>query len=183
MSDGAQGEVRLDEAQERFVALWGRMGSNWGIPRTMAQVHALLFIVGDPLNTDEVMSRLDISRGNASMTLRRLVEWELVTRVHRKGDRKEYFQAQQDVWELFRTIIAQRKKREIDPLLEAIEGCRPASSTTRKVDADAAMVQAHNARLDELVSFIRIVDSISERFLGPRGKGLELAAKLLDRAS
>jgi DNA-binding transcriptional regulator GbsR (MarR family) len=175
----------LGEARERFIALWGQMGSNWGIPRTMAQVHALLFIVGEPLNTDEVMEGLGISRGNASMTLRRLVDWGIVSRVHRRGDRKEYFLAEQDVWKLFRTILAQRKKQEIDPLLEALEECRQTTEPAgeRKVDAEAAALTAHNDRLDDLITFMRIADSISKRFISPTGEGLELAAKLLDRAS
>lgn len=175
----------LREAQDRFISLWGRMGTSWGIPRTMAEVHAFLFIAGAPCNADEVVDRLAISRGNASMTLRRLVEWGLVSRVRRKGDRKEYFLAEQDVWKMFRTVLAQRKKREIDPLLEAIEGCRPKRDRIgeRRVDPGAAAARAHNDRLDDLADFIRIVDTISRRFLEPRGAGLEIAAKLLERAS
>ncbi|MDY7110042.1 MAG: MarR family transcriptional regulator [Planctomycetota bacterium] len=177
--------VALRDARERFIALWGQMGSSWGIPRTMAQVHALLFIVGEPMNTDEVMAGLGISRGNASMTLRRLVDWGIVSRVHRRGDRKEYFLAEQDVWKMFRTILAQRKKQEIDPLLEALQECRQTTDSprTRKVDAEAAALRAHNDRLDDLITFMRIADSISQRFISPTGEGLELAAKLLDRAS
>ena len=117
-------ESDLAQAREEFISLWGQMGSKWGIPRTMAEVHALLFIEGRPLNTDEVMDRLHISRGNASMTLRSLVEWGIVQRAHMPGDRKEYFTAEQDVWKLFRTIVRERKKREIDPLLEALHECR-----------------------------------------------------------
>jgi DNA-binding transcriptional regulator GbsR (MarR family) len=175
----------LQEARERFIALWGQMGSSWGIPRTMAQVHALLFIVARPMNTDEVMDGLAISRGNASMTLRRLVDWGIVSRVHHRGDRKEYFLAELDVWKMFRTILAQRKKQEIDPLLEALEACRETTEPAgdRKVDADAAALTAHNDRLDDLITFMRIADSISQRFISPTGEGLQLAAKLLDRAS
>ena len=175
----------LGEARERFVALWGQMGSTWGIPRTMAQVHALLFIAGEPLNTDDVMDGLGISRGNASMTLRGLVDWGIVSRVHRRGDRKEYFLAEQDVWKMFRTILAERKKRELDPLREQLAACRSRTERVagRKLDSDAARLRAHNERLDQLIDFMRIVDSISQRFSGPSGKGLELAVKLLGRAS
>ena len=176
---------RLREARERFIALWGQMGSNWGIPRTMAQVHALLYVVGEPMNTNQVMDGLGISRGSASMTLRALVDWGILKRVHRRGDRKEYYQAEQDVWKLFRTIIAERKKREIDPLLEALEACRRTTDlpAKRRIDPDDAAVTAHNDRIDELIQFIQIVESISQRFISPTGEGLELAAKLLDRAS
>jgi DNA-binding transcriptional regulator GbsR (MarR family) len=175
----------LLEARERFVSLWGQMGSNWGIPRTMAQVHALLFITGEPMNTDEVMSGLGISRGNASMTLRRLVDWGIVSRVHRRGERKEYYLAEQDVWKLFRTIISERKKREIDPLLDALHACRETTAVAggRRIGPDATSVTSHNERLDRLIEFMHVVDSISRRFVSPTGKGLEMAAKLLGRAS
>lgn len=178
----AAGTTHLCEAQEHFVALWGRMGSTWGIPRTMAQVHALLFIKGQPLHAEEVMTDLGISRGNASMTLRRLVEWGLVRRDLRKGDRKEYFTAEQDIWKLFRTILDQRKKREVDPLLDALQACRPSDDPARRSD-EAAEVAAHNERIDELIAFVQIVDEIASRFLAPSGEGLEQAAKLLERAS
>ncbi|MHC5113125.1 MAG: GbsR/MarR family transcriptional regulator [Planctomycetota bacterium] len=175
----------LREGRDRFVALWGQMGSTWGIPRTMAQVHALLFIAGEPLNTDDVMDGLGISRGNASMTLRGLVDWGIVSRVHRRGDRKEYFLAEQDVWKMFRTILAERKKRELDPLREELAACRSRTERVagRKLDSEVTKLRAHNERLDQLIEFMRIVDNISQRFSGPSGKGLELAAKLLDRAS
>src|SRR5262245_27097946 len=173
----------LREARERFVALWGQMAANWGIPRTMAEVHALLFIAGQPMNTDEVMDGLDISRGNASMTLRALQEWGIVSRVHIRGDRKEYFQAEQDIWKLFRTILRERKKREIDPLVEALRTCRELTSNaalgaggggTRKIGPDAVSVQAHNERLDSMLEFIEMIDTISQRLVAS-GKGLQLA--------
>ncbi|MBT8486567.1 MAG: transcriptional regulator [Phycisphaerales bacterium] len=175
----------LRAARERFVALWGQMGSTWGIPRTMAQVHALLFVRGEAMNTDEVMEGLGISRGNASMTLRRLVDWGIVSRVHRRGDRKEYFLAEQDVWKMFRTILAQRKKREIEPLLDALADCRLDRTTgrKRKVDQASAAIESHNDRLQDLLVAMRAIDSICDRFSGPGGKGLEIAVKLLDRAS
>ncbi|MHC4990788.1 MAG: GbsR/MarR family transcriptional regulator [Planctomycetota bacterium] len=173
------------DAQEGFVQLWGQMGSSWGIPRTMAEVHALLFVTGRPMNTDEVMERLKISRGNASMTLRALVEWRIVYREHVRGDRKEYFVAEQDVWKLFRRILRERKKREIDPLLDALHACR--GLTAPRVDGsptpDPATLKAHNARLDELIEFVRLIDVISQRFISPSGQGLEKAARLLARAS
>jgi DNA-binding transcriptional regulator GbsR (MarR family) len=175
----------LREVQERFVALWGQMGSSWGIPRTMAEVHALLFVAGHPMNTDEVMSALQISRGNASMTLRALLDWGIVSRVHRRGDRKEYFQAEQDVWKLFRTILRERKKREIDPLLEELHACRAATDLVdkHKIGPTSDETEAFNARLDRMLEFMSLVDAISQRFISPSGEGLETAAKLLAKAS
>jgi DNA-binding transcriptional regulator GbsR (MarR family) len=168
----------LAEAQRRFIGLWGQMGLTWGIRRTMAEVHALLFIAGRPMNADEVVRRLGISRGNASMALRSLVDWGVVYREHLRGDRKEYFTAEQDVWKLFRTVLRERKKREIDPLVEALRACREMTAGSQR-----AAVRAHNERLDGLIDFMDLVDSISQRFISPAGAGLEQAAKLLARAS
>jgi DNA-binding transcriptional regulator GbsR (MarR family) len=185
-SPGAGTPQTLREARERFVALWGQMASNWGIPRTMAEVHALLFIAGQPMNTDDVMESLAISRGSASMTLRSLQEWGIVSRVHQRGDRKEYFQAEQDVWKLFRTILRERKKREIDPMIEALRACRDMTSSkpgvTRRIGTDASSIEAHNTRLDCMLEFIQMIDSISQRLIAS-GKGLQLAAKILAKAS
>jgi DNA-binding transcriptional regulator GbsR (MarR family) len=177
---------RLKAARERFVALWGQMASDWGIPRSMAEVHALLFIAGEPMNTDDLMAALRISRGSASMTLRALQEWGVVSRVHIRGDRKEYFQAEQDIWKLFRTILRERKKREIVPLVEALRQCRELTSklpaaSSRKIRAAAAVAQ-HNKRLDSMLEFILMIDALSERLI-TSGKGLELAAKILAKAS
>jgi DNA-binding transcriptional regulator GbsR (MarR family) len=185
--EGPPTDQALRQARERFVALWGQMAANWGIPRTMAEVHGLLFIVNRPLNTDEVMESLGISRGSASMTLRALQEWGIVSRVHLRGDRKEYFQAEQDVWKLFRTILRERKKREIDPLIEALKACRDLTTARlpgagRKIGPEAASIQAHNARLDSMLEFIQMIDSISQRLIAS-GRGLELAAKILSKAS
>ncbi len=170
----------LLQARESFISIWGQMGSNWGIPRTMAEVHALLFITGRPMNSDEIIGGLGISRGNASMTLRSLMDWGIVSRVHQRGDRKEYFQAEQDVWKLFRTIISERKKREIDPLLEALHACRAEPETSSGGENEAAAeIEAFNERLDRMLEFMHIVDAISQRFISPSGEGLESAARLL----
>ncbi|RYE12365.1 MAG: transcriptional regulator [Sphingobacteriales bacterium] len=96
------------------------MGSEWGINRTMAQVHALLLITPDALTTEEVMETLSISRGNANMTLRDLISWGLVEKQHRVGERKEYFFAEKDAWTIARQVAQERKKRELDPVLKAL---------------------------------------------------------------
>lgn len=183
--DSIATDQTLRQAREHFIALWGQMAANWGIPRTMAEVHGLLFIINRPMNTDDVMESLGISRGNASMTLRDLEAWGIVSRVHIRGDRKEYFQAEQDVWKLFRTILRERKKREIDPLIEALRACRDLTSVTsvsRKIGPDASSVASHNARLDDMLSFIEMIDAISQRLIAS-GKGLQIAAKILAKAS
>src|SRR5580658_9037620 len=115
---------QLRTAQDLFIRRWGEMGQTWGINRTMAEIHALLYIVGQPLCTDDVMERLNISRGNASMSLRSLCDWGIVQRLHKRGERREYFQSLSDVWDLFSLIAAERKRREMDPVLETIRQCR-----------------------------------------------------------
>ncbi len=176
---------RLAMARDRFISLWGEMGSAWGIPRTMAETHALLYIVGEPLNADDVMERLSISRGNASMTLRTLLEWGLISRIHNRGDRREYFKAEQDVWKLFVTIVRERKRREFDPLLEALEGCRsltetPGSSRSRRAAGNETL-EAHHERLDDMLELVRTLDRLSEKLLTSAGPGLVFAAKMLSK--
>src|SRR5438477_5860123 len=115
---------QLRISQDLFIRRWGEMGQVWGINRTMAEIHALLYIVGTPQCTDDVMERLHISRGNASMSLRALCDWGIVRRMHRRGERREYFETLNDVWEMFSIIAAERKRREMDPVLETIKQCQ-----------------------------------------------------------
>ncbi len=114
----------LEASKALFIRRWGEMGGYWGINRTMAEIHALLFVSTEPVCTDDVMEKLLISRGNASMNLRSLVDWGLIQRVHIRGDRKEYFVCTTDVWQMFETIIRQRRRREVEPILETIERCQ-----------------------------------------------------------
>lgn len=165
-------------AQDRFVAAWGNMGSAWGISRTMAEVHALLFIVGTPMCTDDIMARLQISRGNASMSLRALLDWGIVTRTFKKGDRKEYFQAEQDVWAMFRAIVRERMKREVDPLLATLHEIRDDQALKHATDASAAQTAK---RVDQLLDFFQTAETVSQRFISPAGRGLQVAASILKR--
>src|SRR5436853_7754328 len=107
---------RLREVEDEFVGLWRTMSSLWGISPTMARIHGLLYITGASLSMDDIMARLGISRGNVSMNLSKLLEWALVRRVHKRGDRREYFVSISDVWEMFTLVANQRKRREIDPI-------------------------------------------------------------------
>jgi DNA-binding transcriptional regulator GbsR (MarR family) len=113
----------LEEVKSRFIHSWGEMGPQWGINRTMAQLHALLMVSEKPLSTDDVMEELGISRGNANMNLRSLVDWGVVRRAFVKGERKDYFQSEKDVWNMFCRIARERKKREIEPVLETMQEC------------------------------------------------------------
>lgn len=113
--------MKLAEAKEQFIQQWGILGSQWGINRTMAQVHALLLVASEPLSTDDIMEQLNISRGNANMNVRDLINWQLVQKVIVSGDRKEYFTAEKDIWKVATCIMYQRKKRELDPMLKVLD--------------------------------------------------------------
>ncbi len=181
----ARDSKSLLEAQDRFVASWGQMGSVWGISRTMAEVHALLFITDEPMCTDDVMDRLQISRGNASMSLRALVDWGIVVRSHKRGDRKEYFRAEQDVWAMARAIVRERLKREVDPLLANLYEIRDMTQRPAKGRKGAATaapsdeIEAHQRRLDALVELMLTLQRVSQAFVGPAGRGLQVAASIL----
>jgi DNA-binding transcriptional regulator GbsR (MarR family) len=110
----------LAEGKLKFIEAWGKLGSEWGINRTMAQVHALMLISPDALTTEEIMETLSISRGNANMTLRDLIGWGLVEKQHRAGERKEYFFAEKDTWLIARQVAQERKKRELDPVIKIL---------------------------------------------------------------
>lgn len=113
--------MELPEAKQKFIQAWGKLGSEWGINRTMAQVHALLLISPEALTTEDIMADLQISRGNANMTLRDLIDWGLVEKQHRAGERKEYFFAEKDTWVIARQVAKERKRRELDPVLKLLD--------------------------------------------------------------
>jgi DNA-binding transcriptional regulator GbsR (MarR family) len=108
--------MNVKEAQQEFVQLWGNFGSQWGINKTMAQVHALLLTSDDAMSTDDIMEALSISRGGANMNVRELMVWNLIYKVSKTGDRKEFFVAEKDIWEVAKRITRERKRREIEPL-------------------------------------------------------------------
>ena len=112
--------MKFEEAKQQFIQSWGVLGSQWGINRTMAQVHALLLIAPNALSTDDIMEQLQISRGNAHMNIRELMNWQLVDKLIVPGDRKEYFEAEKDIWKVARLILAQRKKKELDPMIKVL---------------------------------------------------------------
>ncbi len=113
--------MTLDEGKEKFLQSWGALGSSWGINRTMAQIHALLLISPAAKSAEEIMTELKISRGNANMNIRALIDWGLVFKELKAGERKEYFVAEKDMWEVVKNIIIQRKKRELEPMLRVLD--------------------------------------------------------------
>lgn len=147
---------RIRDAEDQFVLEWGRMSSSWGINRTMAQIHALLLITGRPHSMDEIIDRLHISRGNASMNLRDLMDWGIVQRFRRPGDRKDIYLCDSDVWHMFSRVARERKRREIDPTVAAIRDCLELVPG----DSSQGEVQALRTRLTDLLSIFSLIDRI-----------------------
>jgi DNA-binding transcriptional regulator GbsR (MarR family) len=113
--------MELTDTGRRFVLHWGEMGSAWGVNRTVAQIHALLFFHGKPLNAEELSDTLGVARSNVSTSLKELQNWNLIRVAHVLGDRRDYFETSSDVWELFRTIVRERKQREFDPTVRLLQ--------------------------------------------------------------
>src|SRR5215207_7332162 len=150
--------MKLRDAKKGFIQTWARLGAEWGINRTMAQVHALLLATEKAMSTDEVMEELSISRGNANINLRELMNWNLIYRETVAGDRKEYFKAEKDIWEIAKRIARERKKREIEPLLREL-------SQMEKVDENSAGAKQFTKTISDIHSFASKMDKSMETML------------------
>jgi DNA-binding transcriptional regulator GbsR (MarR family) len=151
----------LPPLSREFVAHFGEMGSRWGINRTVGQIYALIFISERPLNADEIAEALEFSRSNVSMGLKELQSWRLVRLKHQAGDRREYFEAPQDVWEIFRVLAEERRRREIEPTLSMLRMAlleEPASQADRH--AQERMRQMHDL-IDRLVKWFDDVQKLA----------------------
>lgn len=175
-------EQILQTAQDLFIRRWGEMGQTWGINRTMAEIHAFLFITGQPQCTDDVMERLNISRGNASMSLRALCDWGIVRRMHRRGERREYFESLTDVWEMFSIILAERKRREMDPVLETIKQCQKMLDDAEGKSTKAEAIQITRQRLAHMEEFMSVTNKLFQQFIGGAKSGLTKVVKVLLKA-
>src|SRR3984957_2279013 len=113
----------LTPVQQKFILHWGEMGSRWGINRTVAQIHALLYISPKPVNAEEIVEVLEVARSNVSNSLKELQGWGIVKLVHVMGDKRDHFESMKDVWEMFRIVLDERKRREIDPTLAMLREC------------------------------------------------------------
>jgi HTH-type transcriptional regulator, glycine betaine synthesis regulator len=171
----------LEGVEQEFVGLWRSMSSLWGISPTMAEIHGLLYISGAALSMDEIMARLGISRGNVSMNLSKLAEWGLIRRVHKRGDRRDYYESLRDVWEMFTLVASQRKRREIDPILNTLRQCREhLSPETLGAGAEDTRAADQRRRVNDLLSFLTLMDSLAQRFFESH-RGLRAAVELLER--
>ena len=171
----------LQEAKNLLVRRWGEMGGYWGINRTMAEIHALLFVTRDALCTDDIMEQLKISRGNASMNLRALVDWGLIERVHQLGDRKEYFRAYTDVWHMFETIMRERRRREVEPIIATIDHCCEIVEQThvKSSKSEAEDIRVFRSRVEELRRFLATMGTLFELVLKFGAEGVENLTTLI----
>jgi DNA-binding transcriptional regulator GbsR (MarR family) len=171
--------ARLTQVEDQFVDLWDTMSRLWGISSTMARIHGLLYITGAALSMDDIMERLTISRGNVSMNLSKLVEWGLVRRVHKRGDRRDYYESLHDVWEMFTLVGNQRKRREIDPILTTLRRCKEElSPEALGPQAEEPAAQQRFRRIDDLLKFLSLMESLAQRFFESH-RGLRAAVELL----
>lgn len=150
--------MKLTPTSERFILHWGEMGTRWGVNRTVAQIHALLYLAETPLTADEIVETLGVARSNVSNSLKELLSWQLVKVVHVMGDRRDHFDTSKDVWELFRLIVAGRRQREIEPTL-ALLGELLASP---EMAGESAAVQK---RIAETRQFIATLTAWSDEML------------------
>jgi DNA-binding transcriptional regulator GbsR (MarR family) len=149
---------KLTPVARRFVLHWGEMGSRWGVNRTVAQIHALLFLLGRPLHAEEIAESLAVARSNVSNGLRELQNWNLVRVVHRMGDRRDHFETSRDVWELFRIIVRERKAREFEPTIAALQECvadkgfaAESPEAQQRIRETLALMQALSGWADEML--------------------------------
>ena len=142
----------LSPAIEHFVLQWGDMGGKWGVNRSVAQIHALLYVSECPLTAEEITDRLGLARSNVSNSIKELQAWNLIRRVPIKGDRREHFEAESDPWEIFARIAMGRKEREIDPAIAALRDC------AAEVDGDSKVHPVAMARLKALLEFVDTMD-------------------------
>jgi DNA-binding transcriptional regulator GbsR (MarR family) len=174
-------DQKLADVEQQFVELWGDMSSWWGVSRTMAEIHGLLFITGEALPAEEIQRRLGISRGNVSMNIRTLVEWGLVRRVRKRGDRRDYYESLGDVWEMFTLLAAQRKRREIDPVVRTLHQCRDSlAPETLGSHAATARARQHFQRVQDMLSFLTMLEHLAERFFTSH-RGLQAAVERLNQ--
>ena len=136
---------------QKYILHWGEMGTRWGVNRTVAQIHALLFLSNRPLPAEEIADALAVARSNVSNSLKELQGWGLVRITHIAGDRRDHFVALQDVWEIFRVIVEERKKREIDPTLTVLREC------ALEADSDPALEQATKVKMEQVLDFLEML--------------------------
>ncbi len=152
--------MKLTEGKGKFIQAWGTLGSSWGINRTMAQVHALLLISPDALSAEDIMEELNISRGNANMNIRALMDWGLVSKELKPGERKEFFSAEKDIWKVATQVVKERRKRELEPVLKVLQELSDIEG-----DKKDKRVKAFNDSITQINNVVAKADKTLELFI------------------
>src|SRR5712672_684472 len=152
MTEITEKTVKLPGPVERFVLQWGDMGGQWGVNRSVSQIHALLYLAERPLTAEEIAAALGLARSNVSNSIRELMAWNLIRRVPVKGDRRDHFEAETDLWEIAMRIAAVRKERELDPAVDALKAC------VAEADRDPKLHPVAAKRLKDMLSFVETMD-------------------------
>lgn len=162
------------EARDKMVQTWGQLSTQWGINRTMGQIHALLMISAQPMTADEIIDELSVSRGNVSMNLRSLVEWGVVHKVYVPGNRKEYYTSEKDAWKMALQIARERKRRELDPMIQSLNTMQIVTDDT----ADPKDVEELNRMTSQILDVAMQIDKVVD--IGIRSGGQSLVRKLIN---
>lgn len=149
--------MKVEEAKLEFVQTWGSLGSSWGIPKSMAQIHALLLASEKAFSTEEIMETIKLSRGNVNINLRELSNWKLVTKVNKIGERKEFFKAEYDVWTLAKNIASERKKRELEPISEFLTRMK-----TQKLEGDKEDIKHFKSLVKDLSDLVQQMEKLTD---------------------
>jgi HTH-type transcriptional regulator, glycine betaine synthesis regulator len=167
---------RAEELVSQFVEHWGMMARSWGINATMGELFALMYITGEDWTAEDLRERLRVSRGNVSMNLRELIAWGVVHKVHRQGERREYYRAELDVWTLFRRILRERKRRELDPTLVVLE-------RSVAMVGDDPKQQSMRSRIQDLQQFFALINTLAKHLMTLEPDDLDDLRHLLDALS
>jgi DNA-binding transcriptional regulator GbsR (MarR family) len=167
--------MKLTPVTQKFILHWGEMGTRWGINRTVAQVHALLFLSAKPLHAEEISETLAVARSNVSTSLRELQGWGIVKVTHVLGDRRDHFESMKDVWELFQTVIAERKRREIDPTLAMLREC------TAEMEKPGAIDAHGKERIKDLLGFFESMTAFYDQVRVLPASGMAKLVRAADK--
>jgi DNA-binding transcriptional regulator GbsR (MarR family) len=166
--------MKYTDARKQMIQTWGQLSAQWGINRTMGQIHALLMISPKPMTSDQIMAELNVSRGNVSMSLRSLVEWGLVYKEYMPGDRKEYYSSEKDAWKMALQIAKERKRRELDPMIQSLNNLR----VTNPENASEEEVEEINKMTSQILDVAMNIDKVLD--IGIRSGGQSLVRKLIN---
>ena len=175
LTEMSEATIQLTPVQQKFILHWGEMGTKWGINRTVAQIHALLYIWPESINAEQITKVLSVARSNVSTSIKELQSWGLVKNVHVMGDRRDHFETLEDVWEMFRIVMDERKRREVDPTLILLRDCMEEQKKSGKRDKHT------EGRLEALQEFFESAAGSYERMRSVPTATLRRIAKMGDK--